>query len=358
MDLKVFYFQKIVGSRIKKKFIKKKTKKIFDKRSLSEIYLDLNKTDNFTISIRPQQFLKKNKQLFPLSGISTSKTILCNENGYYVIYNSDRFGFNNSDEEWNNYEFEYLIIGDSFAMGECVNTEDNIASVLKKLTNKSVINLGQGGNGPLINYATLKEYITPNTNNILWIYYEGNDLGDLKKEIKNKFLNRYLNDIDFTQNLREKHDEIDILHNEILHNEILNNMNKKFKFNIGELLRLNLTRSLIHSSILSQHNSQNNFSPEFKKIINLANELAKKNKSELHFVYLPSYSRYKIKQKYEYNKVKKFVSDLNINFIDIKVDVFDKADDPLSLFPFYINGHYTVQGYEKIAEKIHEATSN
>ena len=34
-------------------------------------------------------------KILPLSGLSNSKTLHCNENGYYSIYTSDRFGFNN-----------------------------------------------------------------------------------------------------------------------------------------------------------------------------------------------------------------------------------------------------------------------
>ena len=44
--------------------------------------------------------INKEIELFPLSGISNSKTIHCNESGYYSIYKSDRYGFNNPDYDW------------------------------------------------------------------------------------------------------------------------------------------------------------------------------------------------------------------------------------------------------------------
>ena len=43
-------------------------------------------------------FLDKN-DLLPLSGLSNIKSILCNENGYYSSYLSDRYGFNNPDKD-------------------------------------------------------------------------------------------------------------------------------------------------------------------------------------------------------------------------------------------------------------------
>ena len=89
-----------------------------------------------------------------------AKTIFCNENGYYAIYDSDRYGYNNPDKEWNSNQIHYLLIGDPFAQGACVNRPNDISSVLRGLTNKSVINLGFGGNGTLIQYGILREYFS------------------------------------------------------------------------------------------------------------------------------------------------------------------------------------------------------
>ena len=47
-----------------------------------------------------------------------------------------------------------------FYQGACVN--EKYYSVLRNISNKSVLNLGIGGNGPLIEYATLREYLDTN----------------------------------------------------------------------------------------------------------------------------------------------------------------------------------------------------
>ena len=146
-----------------------------------------------------------------MGGISNSKVIHCNENGYYSIYQSDRHGFNNPNTEWDKKEIEYLLVGDSFTHGECVNRPNDIGSVLRSLSNKSVLNLGQSGNGPLIEYATLREYLNTNVKKVLWVYYEGNDLDGLKYEKENNILVNYLNDLNFTQNLKFKQNEINNL---------------------------------------------------------------------------------------------------------------------------------------------------
>ena len=97
-------------------------------------------------SVVPKTFLfEKNQNIFPLSGISNSMTLMCNENGYYVSYFSDEYGFRNSNDVWKNQENEVVIIGDSFAHGACVNNEETIAGNLKRLfKTKKIINLGFG----------------------------------------------------------------------------------------------------------------------------------------------------------------------------------------------------------------------
>ena len=148
------------------------TGKDYDKRTKFEIYNDIKKINNdITVILSPsfgleyfgQQHLEDN--LFPLSGFSNKKTINCNENGYYSIFQSDRYGFNNPDSEWDSKEIEFLLVGDSFTMGSCVNRPHDIASNLRDLSKQNVLNLGYVANGPLFQYATLREYLA--TKNLL-----------------------------------------------------------------------------------------------------------------------------------------------------------------------------------------------
>ena len=196
----------------KERAYEKQTGKKWDKRKKFEVYEDLKKTNDKTVvAVTPENFIFTVQSIFPLSGISNSQTINCNENGYYSIYQSDRYGFNNPNAEWDKIEIEYSLVGDSFANGACVNTPNDISSILRTLSNKSVLNLAQIGSGPIIEYATLREYLNPKVKKVLWIYYEGNDLWNFKNEKKNSTLTKYLEDLNFTQNLKFKQNEIDNL---------------------------------------------------------------------------------------------------------------------------------------------------
>ena len=344
---------------LKEQFYEKQTGKKWDRRNKLDIYKDLKMTNkNITLFVPPKAFFDKKYNILPLSGISNSETIYCNENGYYSIYQSDRYGFNNPNEEWDKKEIEYLLIGDSFTHGACVNRPNDIGSVLRKISNKHVLNLGMNGNGPLIEYATLREYLDTNVKKILWIYYEENDLRNLKNELKNNILINYLNDNNFTQNLKIKQDYIDnLLSNLIKEKEIEIEKERErntFKFELIKFIKI----YKIRISILSKQATAPEQSAEFKQILQLTKKLSNKNNSKLYFIYLPGYNRYTNHNNKTYILVKKIVTELKIPFIDIHKEVFENEQNPLELFSFELPGHYNVEGYKKIAETVYKFTKD
>lgn len=229
-------------------FDKKESNLNFDRRTKFEVYNDLKKLNsNITLVLSPHNFISFNKDLLSLGGISYAETIHCNENGYYSIYQSDRYGFNNPDTEWDSKETEYLLVGDSFTHGRCVNRPNDIASVLRQYSKKKVLNLGQEGNGPLIELATLREYITPNIKNVLWLYYEGNDLHDLQFELKNEILNKYLTNQNFKQDLKFKQTQIDQFLTTFLEREI-ERQEKFYSSETIKFIKLFYVRNLLFSA--------------------------------------------------------------------------------------------------------------
>ena len=95
---------------------------------------------------------------------------------------------------------------------------------------------------------------------------------------------------------------------------------------------------------------------EFENILKLSIKLTKENNSILYFVYLPDYERYIGKNihdnKFHYKKVTKIVENLNIPIIDIHKELFEKHNDPLSLYPFRLRYHYNEPGYQLVSETI------
>ena len=338
-----------------------KNKTDFDFRSEIQSYIDYKKKDPLTVkSVVPKSFLfEKNQKIFPLSGISSSKTLMCNENGYYVSYFSDEYGFRNPKDVWKNRENEIVIIGDSFAHGACVNDKDTITGNLKRLLKtKKIINLGFGGNGPLIEYALTREYLPLiKPKKLLWIYYEQNDLLDLSNELKNEILNNYLVDKNFNQDLINKKLELDI--------KLKNKLDELFKSKLSYLsiLKLKNIRRLTIDNISNVKKEKVKLDElplwELKTILEEVKSLLDEKNIEFYFVYIPEYKRsleniFDDKELNHYSQVIDIVKKLNINLIDINELIFKDLNDPLSFYPFRSYGHFNELGYRIISEKIFE----
>ena len=96
------------------------------------------------------------------------KTIFCNENGYYALYESDRYG-NNPDQEWDETTVEYLLVKDSFLHGSCVNRPDDISSIIIIFSKKPVINLGFQGVRSINSICFIKRVFSSNVKKILMV---------------------------------------------------------------------------------------------------------------------------------------------------------------------------------------------
>ena len=130
-----------------------------------DVIQDLKKRKNIDVvpSIFPKVFFGEKwvngeEDIFPLGGISNVTTVFCKEGEEFSIYRSDRHGFNNPDQEWDNEKVFLFLIGDSFVQGSCVQPGEDFANQIRLLTKQSAISLGMSGNGPLIELASLKEY--------------------------------------------------------------------------------------------------------------------------------------------------------------------------------------------------------
>ena len=348
----------------KVKEYEKKTGRKYDLRTARQYYKNFKKKNpNVVMRTFPIHLkYRTDITIIPLSGISKRETILCNENGYYSTYLSDRYGFNNPDNEWDKQEIDFFIVGDSFAQGDCVNEPENIGGNLRKISGekKGVLNLGLAGNGPLAEYATLREYFfIKKPKRVLFMYYEGNDLEDFSGELRSSILINYLKDEQFFQNLQSKQNIID---------QMLLKQEQKMYPNLGRFIKLYSFRAFVVRRLFSNTSNNKSFAipqehdripfdipSEFGKTIELSKKFSEVNGASFYFVYLPTYSRYlgnNNKTYLNYSKVIKILENLNIKIIDANVELFEKQNDPLSLFPFKKNGHYNELGYKLIAKTI------
>ena len=299
--------------------------------------------------------------VMPLSGVSNIKTVLCNESGQYALYESDRYGFNNNNKVWDSSNSKWALVGDSFTHGSCVSPEDNIAGGLTSGVNHTIVNLGYSGDGPLLELATLVEYASAlKPEKVFWIYCEGNDLTDLKKELKNSTLTQYMQE-SFSQGLINRQKEIDrSLLSYLDLSRIINNNKVSGKDKVKLVGVDHIKRILRLYNLREKLGLVNYFSEvpdEFQSILSKADQVVSSWGGELYFVYLPAYLRYSslVEDHDEYNhkgQILKMVESTDIPVIDIHERVFAEHEDALGLFPYRINGHYTPEGYRLTSESI------
>ncbi len=293
-------------------------------------------------------------KIFPITSVSNIDTFLCDEDGKDVFYKSDKYGFRNNNENWIE-KVDYVLIGDSFIHGACVENDKTISSQLSKIHNKNVLNLGIGGIGPLRELAIFNEYVIDlKPKKIFWFYSEGTDLTkNLRGESQNIFLRKYLNNY-FTQNLKSQQKDID----KLLFANSKNKLNSELDFdkknrdnNVTINLILEKTKFLrlwSIRSLISGYFSSYKIDPDFSKIISLVKNTADEWGGEFYFVYMPdgkrymsNFNRYVLKDKFRHkDKVLEILKKDEIKVIDIDKDIFDKSKNPLDEYYNQTKIHY------------------
>jgi hypothetical protein len=360
----------------------------FDTRSKLEVIVDLAKQhisavpNIFSIGLFKKQtdgtvkseLTINGTETLPLGAIANRTTVFCNENGDYVIYESDEHGFHNPKGIWDAGRVDIAVVGDSFAEGFCVPSEKNFVALIRKHY-PATLNLGKTGNGPLTELATLKEYLPSlKPKVVLWFYYERNDLTDLKFEKDSPLLMSYLRD-NFTQGLLNQQVSIDqALTTYYVKTQRSTETQKRLEAGTA-IIKLTHLRSRLGLDFGDYEHGRETVSDSdlglFGQILSEAKALVGTWGGTLYFVYLPYRERYAnpeidnkidnknsdqalslVLEKVRYqDRVLGVARTIEIPVIDIH-PVFQTHGDPLALFPFRRSVHYNEEGHRLVAEEV------
>ena len=343
----------------------KRNNLFYDKRNRLEIIKDLKKENQEAFPvIPPTGFYKrfKNKyKVLPLGGISNVLTVHCNENGKWSIYKSDTYGFNNKNFFYNyKNKKKFLIIGDSFAQGACVEQNNTLSGQLNTI-NLEAKSLGMDGNGPIAALATIREYAeTIKPEYIVWVLHD-NDIGDLKRELENIFLKNYLNP-DFNQNLINKKTEIDSLLKNVISKEYIKNEDKIKNF-LNKCFSLFYIRKLIGFNKFSfeklDKEDIKKLYKDLRKVIYLMKNESGKIGANFNIVYVPDILQFNQKEHNKsdstyllnINEIEEIIKSLNVEWLNFHQTMLDH-ENPLNFYPFKLKGHFTPKGYKILAKEI------
>ena len=361
-----------------------------------EAYPNINPTWELLDESTKEGLTTKKGKIFVLSGISNKMMVQANENGYWMMYVGDRYGFHNPDNVYDVDMVDIVMTGDSFTEGWAVRSDENISAILRTF-GWNVINLGKAGNGPLLEYAAIKEYaeiLKPKI--VLWLYWPNDIENDLVFELKSDLLRRYLNEDEFSQNLLSRQSEIDnsliqfvegTLAEQVVSQALIEERTrlseqqleivhrKEFASkSMVKILKLRNLRKMVdlvpepaaetnpelaEPALPGQSPGQTNetyLKAVFMQTLEKANQLISSWNGGLYFVYLPSVRTITDDEEHPWRQFSlNTATELGIPIIDIENKVFAPHDDPASLFPLRNSGyHYNAKGYRLLAEAIAE----
>src|SRR5262249_27538105 len=189
--------------------------------------------------------LHPDAEFLPLAGPSRVEMLGANETGFWPKFTTDEFGFNNPPGAHAPTP-DILLSGDSFTHGVTLRNSDNLAGQLAK-NGWRVTNLGQGGSGPLLELAILRQYgLHLHPKHVVW-FYAGNDFADLDFERTVSSLS--LRQMDFNKReLAERRDLTDQVWQSYLGTKIAQAPDFK-RTSFLRFLRFARTRTLVLSAL-------------------------------------------------------------------------------------------------------------
>jgi len=140
---------------------------------------------------------RKDKVPLFLTGYPNAATVYCREDEELTVYQADENGFRNPPELYTRQQtFDAVLMGDSFTHGACVDDGYTIADQLRRITGKSVYNLGYGGTGVAHNLGAYIEYANAkNPANAVLLLLEGSSISRLlNDEMPNPHARDYIED--------------------------------------------------------------------------------------------------------------------------------------------------------------------
>jgi hypothetical protein len=306
--------------------------------------------------------IAKKYNLFPLGAQPKTNIAYCDEGDGLKKYFTDRFGYRNNDELWKNEKnIKAIIIGDSFVQGACVDDDQTISSNLMMLSknNNKVLNLGQGGHGPMHYASTIKIFLSElKTENLIIVFYANDNLNEKNSITEKIFFSKY--NVDYLQrnNINKELEPSLKLKNVYAESSTLALNDEKDFFEKGNFIKRSLKYFTFYGIRKTFSNIYKDLSEEdFPYSTKIAIDTALKfcnNKCHTSFVYIPSSKFWAYdprSEKYQI-QIQNYLKNFNKKLININEIIHDGKS-------YYSIGiHLNAKGYSFLAEEIFKELKN
>ena len=344
---------------------------VYDSRSLVQIVGDLRAAGRdawpatyprrFTPDTAPPLLDSAGSRLQPLAGISGVDTVHGNEEGRYLVYQADERGFHNPPGLWSLPEVEVMALGDSFTHGSSVPSDRNLVATVRRRW-PTTLNLGYGGNGPLMELASLFEFGPKRRPRVvLWMLCEANDIGDdLNRELGSELLVRYWKERRALQDLEARQDEIDGLLRARVEAMRQSAMEEEALPRANPRLALESIRKAASGAKSAIAKPPVDRWDVFADILQVANETTAEWGGQLYLVYLPVHHAFgenwrtiqaRGTPEQRRRKILEIGREAGVPVIDLE-PVFEEAGPRAADFVYPYRSHFTAPGYEALGEAV------
>ena len=313
-------------------------------------------------SIIPLKYREKIGGFLPLGSAPNMLTLSCSEDEGFISFKTDRFGFRNDDQLWENKMHDILIIGDSHAESACVK------KTIQEYFDPSIkiVTLGKGGNGPLTSLAVMTEYLEVYSPKVIYLLIHPNDYAvpmnhregydiDLEREWDDVQLQRYLNNPEFNigyfkylnLSLLKKfaidYSQQKVNEKSFENKDLIVRIASMFSYNflktyLQPLISINKLSKFLSSEI--KYVDKNKIVKVYKSMI----AKAKQKNTQIRFILLPQ------KTLCANSKINSYITEISG---EIKMNILDFTDKLCNPKIFAIQGsHLNSDGYEKLSQMI------
>jgi hypothetical protein len=293
--------------------------------------------------------------LVPLSNVSNANVVECNEGLGYFQFRSDEHGFNNPPGVTSG-AVDVAVVGESLALGHCVLSGKSVVDLVRERHPRTA-NFSVAGARVLSQLATFREYVEPlQPSTVLW--FVNVNFADPREEEDQPMLRKYLADPSFSQNLRERQDEVDSVVRDIVIPAILqsdqalgNELERPVP--LSRLVKFREVRSLMDLGPALRRPGPPVRLPHFDRAIHLAARTVTSWGGRLIVVVLPTYalSMGQRASVARYDAVMAVLGASTLQVVDGPA-LFAADEDVRGLFTLRIENHPNERGHALLANEI------
>lgn len=343
----------------------------FDSRTVSEVVAELRSqgVDALPGISRPwPQHPRVSERLgdsiYPLSHASRATVVECNEDGRYLTYRTDEFGFNNPPGLIASGNVDLAIVGESFALGHCLPEGQTLLGILRRAYPRTAT-FARAGNGTLAELASFREYVEPHRPRVvLWTVMP--EFVVPRSEVEDPLLTRYLEPT-FSQRLLERQPEVDRVIRELAI-PIQAEMDREAKLEIRRVYVRRFERLFLLPELRARvfpqmrnklgvakaSSSQGPDLAPFVESVRLAQETAEQWGGELVVLLLPTFKEVvanQVESPFRHDRLAAALRGTGVAVID-GAALFLEQEDPAGLYTMRINNHPTPQGYALLGNHV------